>query len=390
MYDFLLDMSSKMGYYSCMVEISKSRRGRARGGSTPPYLALAESLRRRIGGSRLPPGSPLGSEVALAEESGLSRMTVRRAVQALIDENLLERKAGRGLFVAEAKPRPRRILYLAGNLLWMPAVRAAHAIQSLAEERGVEVSVFDARGDITAFRRELASLPDSGFSGAIAMSQHDAECNRLFGALSLGGFPLVVIDQSFSEIPLPSVASDNRAGGRLAAEALIAAGHRNIAFLGDLDADTTAARAQGVADACAAALVPPPAKYDIPAQRFDDWEPAVREGIRKILATTPATTAIACSCDAVARIALRALAEAGVEVPRDMSLTGFDDDPIAEWTSPPLTTVRQDFDDMGRRALELLEGAMAGGAKATGEILPVSFVSRNSISMPKAPVRRTA
>ena len=215
------------------------------------------------------------------------------------------------------------------------------------------------------------------------MSQHDAECNRLFGALSLGGFPFVVIDQSFAELPVPWVSSDSRAGGRMAAEALIDAGHRDIAFLGDLDADTTAARAQGVADACAAALVPPPAKYDIPAQRFDDWEPAVREGVRKILAATPAATAIVCSCDAVARHAIRALAEAGVEVPRDISVTGFDDDPIAEWTSPPLTTIRQDFDEMGRRAFGLLEKALGGGAlEAAGETVPVSFVSRGSVGRP--------
>ena len=372
-----------------MAKMQRRRTRRSRGTAAkertfvPPYAALAATLRGRVADGAHPAGSWLGTEVEIAAEAGLSRMTARRAVQALVDEGLLERRAGRGIFVPEAKPRARRIRYLAGNLLWMPAVRAAHAIQSLAEAHGVEVSVFDARGDIEAFRRELAALPKGCYSGAIAMSQHDAECNRLFGALFLGGFPFVVIDQSFAELPVPWVSSDSRAGGRMAAEALIDAGHRDIAFLGDLDADTTAARAQGVADACAAALVPPPAKYDIPAQRFDDWEPAVREGVRKILAATPAATAIVCSCDAVARHAIRALSEAGVEVPRDISVTGFDDDPIAEWTSPPLTTIRQDFDEMGRRAFGLLEKALGGDTlEAAGETVPVSLVSRGSVGCP--------
>ena len=354
----------------------------------PPFAALAGRLRERIDGKRFRAGSLLGTEVSLAKESGLSRMTVRRAVEVLIDEGLLVRHAGRGIFLAGGVAKKTSVRFLAGNLLWMPAVTAAHAVQEFADKRGVEVSVFDARGDIGAFRRELAALDRCGADGAIVMSQHDAECNRILGIISLGGFPLTVIDQAFSEIPVASVASDNREGGRLAGETLISAGHGRIAFLGDMSADTTAARAQGVADACAAALVPPPEVFDIPGQRFGDWEPAIREKIAEILSRETPPTALACSCDAVARHAMRALAKAGVEVPRDMSVTGFDDDPIAEWTSPPLTTVRQDFSAMGRRALEiLLRRVETPAAPAASECVPVSVVSRGSVARPAQATR---
>ena len=106
---------------------------------------------------------------------------------------------------------------------------------------------------------------------------------------------------------------------------------------------------------------------------------------------TPAVTAIASRGDAVARHAIRTLAEAGVEVPRDMSVTGFDDDPIAEWTSPPLTTIRQDFDEIGGRAFALLEKLLEGGAPdAAGETVPVSFVARGSVGSPgPRPLART-
>ena len=347
----------------------------------PPYATLAARLRERIEARALPPGAWIGTEVAIAEEYGLSRMTARRAVQTLVDEGLVERRPGRGVFVRADGPAPRTVRVLAGNLLWTPAVCVAQSVQESAPAAGLEASVFDARGDLAAFLAELRALPDSGAAGAVVMSQHDAAFNRALAELVAAEFPFVVVDQALADLPGASVASDNRAGGRLAAEALLAAGHRRLAFLGDLAADTTAARAQGVADACASATVPPPLLLDVPGQRFADWEPAIRARIAELLRAQPRPTALACSCDAVARIAYRALAERGVDVPRKMSVTGFDDDPIAEWVSPALTTVRQDFSEMGRRALALLAERLADPtASPRHEAVPVSLVSRASVA----------
>ena len=354
-----------------------------------PFAVLAEDLRRRIKESALKPGAMIGTEVNLAAESGLSRMTVRRAVQELVDEGLVERRAGRGIFVSEARfTTARSIRVLVGNLLWAPAVRVAQAVQDEAQKAGREASVFDARGDLATFISELETLPDSGFAGAVVMSQHDAAFNRGLARLVAADFPFVVVDQTLSDLPGASVASDNRAGGRLAAGAFLAAGHRRIAFLGDLAADTTSSRAQGVADACAEELVPPPAMFGIPGQRFGDWEPAIRARVAEMLASAAPPTGLVCSCDAVARIAMRALASAGLAIPRDMSVTGFDDDPIAEWTTPALTTIRQDFSEMGRRAFRALSSLLEG-APPRHEAVPVSLVERGSVA-PRSPTLHPA
>lgn len=353
----------------------------------PPYRALAERLRGRIASEGLLPGALLGSEVAFAAESGLSRMTVRRAVQELIDAGIVERRAGRGVFVREKSPA-RKIAFLAGNLIWAPAVRVAQAVQEESAANGIEVRVFDALGDLAAFLERLDALPGSDAAGAVVMSQHDTAFNRALARLVAADFPFVVVDQTLSDLPGASVASDNRAGGRLAAKALLAAGHRHLAFLGDLAADTTSARAQGVADACAKELVPPPAMFGIPGQRFGDWEPAIRARVAEMLASAAPPTGLVCSCDAVARIAMRALASAGLAIPRDMSVTGFDDDPIAEWTTPALTTIRQDFSEMGRRAFRALSSLLEG-APPRHEAVPVSLVERGSVA-PRSPTLHPA
>ena len=344
-----------------------------------PFAVLAEKLRRRIEEKALKPGAMIGTEVNIAAESGLSRMTVRRAVQELVDAGLVERRAGRGIFVSEKNAATRKIAFLAGNLLWAPAVRVAHAVQDDAAAKGFAIEVFDARGDLPAFLKKLSSLPESRMAGAIVMSQHDAAFNRALAGLVAADFPFVVVDQTLTDLPGSSVASDNRVGGRLAAEALLTAGHKAIAFLGDLAADTTAARAQGVADACAAALVPPPTTFDIPGQRFANWEPAISARIGDLLRLDKPPTGLVCSCDAVARIAMRTLVQHGIAVPRDMSLVGFDDDPIAEWTSPALTTIRQDFAEMGHRAFSAL-ASLLGGTTPHHESVAVSLVARDSVS----------
>ena len=347
-----------------------------------PFAILAENLRRRIEEKALKPGAMIGTEVNLAAESGLSRMTVRRAVQELVDAGLVERRAGRGIFVSEARTSAMRsIRVLVGNLLWAPAVRVAQAVQEEAQKVGREASVFDARGNLAAFIDELKALPDSGFAGAVIMSQHDAGFNRALVGLVAAEFPFVVVDQTLSDLPADSVSSDNRAGGHLAAGALLAAGHSRLAFLGDMAADTTAARAQGVADACAEALVPPPLRLAIPGQRFGDWEPAIRKSINKLLNEKNRPNALVCSCDAVARIAMRALAAHGVAVPDEISVTGFDDDPIAEWLQPALTTVRQDFSEMGRRAFALLTARLADPSSAPRhEDVAVALINRKSVA----------
>ena len=357
--------------------------------ATPPFARLADALRRRLREESPAPGALLGTETEIAREGGVSRMTARRAVQALIDEGLVERRAGRGVFVRGEGSATRVIRFLAGNLLWAPAVRVAQAVQEDAPDAGLAVSVFDARGNLAALLDELRALPESGTAGAIVMSQHDPAFNRALAALVAANYPFVVVDQALADLPAPSVAADNRAGGRLAAEALLAAGHRRFAFLGDLAADTTAARAQGVADACAAALVPPPAVFDIPGRRFADWEPAIRERVAELLCMRTRPTALVCSCDAVALHAIRALADAGLAVPRDMSVTGFDDDPIAEWSSPALTTVRQDFAEMGHRALSALAAQLSADPPAPAhEAVPVALVERASIAAPRKPLHR--
>jgi DNA-binding LacI/PurR family transcriptional regulator len=176
--------------------------------------------------------------------------------------------------------------------------------------------------------------------------------------------PLVAVGCGTSA-PLASVAVDNAAGARAATEYLLALGHRSVHFVGgprtNLDGME---RAAGWREALADAGVP------VPAMLTGDWSSRSGYQLGRRLAGQPEVTAVFCANDQMALGVLRAMAECGRQVPGDVSVVGFDDLPEAGYFCPPLTTVRQDFAELGRRALRLLVDKI-GGACADGPQHPV-------------------
>jgi DNA-binding LacI/PurR family transcriptional regulator len=118
-----------------------------------------------------------------------------------------------------------------------------------------------------------------------------------------------------------------------------------------------------------------------------DWSARTGYEYGRRIAADPSVTAVFCANDHMALGLLRALQEAGRQVPDDISVVGFDDIPEAEFFGPPLTTVRQDFDEVGRRALRaLVEAIDSGPAEAGGTArlgIEPTLVVRSSAARPR-------
>jgi len=175
--------------------------------------------------------------------------------------------------------------------------------------------------------------------------------------LSRRGTPVVLTDHPRGQLDLCAVAVDHVVGGQLAAEHLISLGHRRIAFLGGVvNPGPVARRREGLRLALAAAgLDPDEALLDIrmrihPPPLVDAAAAAVEE----ILAATPAPTAVVCLNDMAAVGLLDGLSAAGLRVPADISVLGYDDLPFARRLAPPLTTVNQPKYQLGHTAAQLL------------------------------------
>lgn len=162
-----------------------------------------------------------------------------------------------------------------------------------------------------------------------------------------GRVPLVVLDAEAGAVP--SVAVDQYAGAAAALRHLLDLGHQTVWHVaGPSDWLSARARERGWRDVLEEAGRP------VPPVARGDW--SARSGYEqgRRVAKSRNVTAIFAANDQMALGVLRALRESGAGVPGDVSLVGFDDVPEAGFFWPPLTTVRQDFAEVGRRSLELL------------------------------------
>jgi DNA-binding LacI/PurR family transcriptional regulator len=276
---------------------------------------------------------------------------------------------------------------IVGNMLWEPALQMSRGMQAAGKDQGVHVQLYDAHGDIDLDVSMVEQLPASNARGAIIVSLSSPRFSQAIYKLQLQNYPFVLLDQQMRDIEVSAVTSDNHAGGYLAGQHLVGLGHQKIAFIGDLIAASVQARLTGLRDAIGDAGVPFRREMVVDlvagSDRFGDWTECVSAGVNRLMSLPERPTAIFCSCDGVARLAYRALAAMKIHVPTQVSVVGYDDDPLAEWLAPSLTTVRQPFAQMGEAAMELLEKRIADPtAPAEFRRMPVELVVRHSTTTP--------
>jgi DNA-binding LacI/PurR family transcriptional regulator len=192
--------------------------------------------------------------------------------------------------------------------------------------------------------------------GIVALSTYDdaAEALRTLDP----PVPLVTVQVGGAE-DRPSVGVDQAAGARLATRHLLDLGHRTVHHVsGPADSQEARGRIDGWRAELLAAGAP------VPERLLGDWTPAAGYAAGRLLAARirggEDVTAVFLANDQMALGLLAAMHEEGLDIPRDISVVGFDDLPEAPYFTPPLTTVRQDFAELGRRGVQLVLARLKG------------------------------
>lgn len=210
----------------------------------------------------------------------------------------------------------------------------------------------------------------------VIMLAGDAEA-ALLELLVADGTPYVLIGHHPRFPTLNSVNVANCEGARLAVAHLLRLGHRRIATItGRLDGSPGAERFEGYAAALQAA------GGSVDPTFVVEGDLTCQSGylaMRRLLSASGRPTAVFAADDAMAAGALRAIREAGLRVPDNVALVGFDDAPIATLTDPQLTSIRQPVYELGARAARLLISQLAGKELApVQQCLPVELIVRQS------------
>jgi DNA-binding LacI/PurR family transcriptional regulator len=200
--------------------------------------------------------------------------------------------------------------------------------------------------DRTSVLGAVERLRVQGVDGILVITPQEGAADALVNLPA--GVPLVAVEAGRPN-SVPLVAVDQFAGAVSATQLLLDLGHETAWHVaGPRDF----LEAQQRADGWRATLEG--AGAQVPPVLVGDWSPASGYRVGQQLAADPDVTAIFVANDQMALGVLRALHERGREIPREVSIVGFDDIPEAQYFTPPLTTVRQDFGEMGRSSLRLL------------------------------------
>lgn len=233
---------------------------------------------------------------------------------------------------------------------WEPVVVSAF---HTAVERGYHVLVHPIAGQEGGAASAIAALANVPTDGILIFgSTTDPGVKTAADALRL---PIVAIDDASTTTILPTISVDNLTGGRMATEHLIAQGHRRIAYVGSVGGFAFAdEREQGYRDALAAAGLEVDESLIIRCADAEDESLLTFPEVDDFLAASPGVSAIFCEFDLLAAPVFRSLRRAGITVPDDVAVIGYDDERAAQLLDPPLTTIRQPYEEMGSLAVTRL------------------------------------
>lgn len=360
-----------------------------------PHLdtTLAHQLKQQvdwfIASGEIRPGDILPSVRQVATHFSININTVRNAYQKLEADGLVETRQGLGTRVLPYDPR--RLAQLASSLpshtvgVIIPSLTSPfyhpliQGVESVANQARIMLFLCFSHDDRSEVQRNYAQLASRNVDGILLASQDDsllAPPEQHPISRTIHTLPLVAVDWPPSTGYAVNLDLEN--AGYQATRHLLEHGHRRIGLITHaLDLPNVQPINSGYKRAMLEAGIESDPRWIAAVHGFDTNAGA--EGARMLLAVRPQLTAIFAFSDLPAIGAMCAVQQAGLRIPQDIAITGFNDIPLAAYVSPPLTTVAAPTFQMGVEAMKMLQSLIAGKLPAHRHILqPTSLVIRSS------------
>ncbi|QTH40419.1 GntR family transcriptional regulator [Cohnella sp. LGH] len=357
-----------------------------RSDKTPMYRYIMNDIKRKIESGELNAHDPLPTQIDLAKEYNTSEITSRRALSDLVQEGYVYRIRGKGTFIQEttvaAGPKPIRTIFFAyqnhevSDFNHPFFTDMFDGIKAACDEGGIAFHMWNIGEDY--------ELPQDPSAGIILLTMMESFDQSRLSVWLREKRRIVTVHFYYPHLGIPYVIVDNLTGGYLATQHLLSLGHRRIGVIltGNSILEINqefSLRLQGYRLALSQRQIP--FDSELVAIMSGDHERVSmgNDGFRRLMSLDNRPTAIFATSDYKAFGAMNAAKELGMKVPQEISIIGYDDVKISEYTYPTLTTVNQNTYKLGQRAAEILLYEMKDGENRLlkDEIVP-TLVQRDS------------
>jgi DNA-binding LacI/PurR family transcriptional regulator len=319
----------------------------------------------------------------VAREAGVSVPTVSRVLTGNIPvgpkrrervERAIQKLGFRPNAAARALVSGRRsmIAVLASNTSRYGYARTIEGVEEAARAAGYMVVITVVETAEADVANTAVDMVLSHSVAGVVVLDFDEPGRAALAALPANVPTAVAAAVPSRKVSLPRAYLADERGARQATEYLLSLGHKTVHHIALPSSGRRGGRTSGWSAALKqAGIVPPDPLYTT-------WNPLDAYELAKTLAADPEVTAVLAGNDEVAVAVLRAMTEQGRAVPEEVSVVGFDDQPIASLVSPALTTVAQDFAELGRRTFALLDNVIKRVDGRRTVSVPTRLVTRES------------
>jgi DNA-binding LacI/PurR family transcriptional regulator len=324
----------------------------------------------------------------IAERAGVSVSTVSRVlnnvagISEMVQQRVLAAAAELGYERNEAKPASRiQNVSLLTSLPLAPSLDPFHAdllsgVELACGREGLHLNYATFGNGSSNAEMVLERLRQNPVDGLLLLSIDDPALIEQIRAM---GRPTVMINVDRRELPLDTFLPDNRQGALLAMRHLIAHGHRRILHITWPERRTIQRRSEAYQAALAEAGIPYDPQLVVEVQI--NAEATYQEMKRRLARVESDFTAVFCANDLSAMGFMRAAQEAGLRIPQDVSVIGFDDIATAAFLSPPLTTMRIESGELAALAVRrLLDRAATPNLTPIRVSLSCHLIERQSVA----------
>ncbi len=351
------------------------------------YERIVSWVQSEIENGALSRGSKLPSENDLMERFGVSRQTVRRAMEEMTEKGIVEGRRGSGTYVtvntrryAGKEIRIAVMLTYVDTYIFPSIIRGIESVLS-REECTLQIAMTD--NAVEKERRLLREfIRTQSVDGVIAETVKSALPNpnvELYRELENLGIPVLFVNSYYRELDIPHVSMDDRRAGYLAAKHLAECGHTRIGGIFKADDGQGHLRYAGYTDA----LMERDIRIRGEQVIWIDSEAlrAMEEDNARFLKRLKGCTACVCYNDETAYKIVGILQKAGRRVPDDLSVVGIDNSGLAKFCPVPLTSVENPVEELGRTAAEQIIGKILKNEEMeTLEFAP-KLIMRNSVKV---------